>query len=59
MISLFINIKIFLSNIIKYIQMIDLTSKDLWDQLSKKIDFENGKKKIKFWSLTLHMIGIW
>ena len=59
MVSLFINIKIFLSNIIKYIQMIDLTSKDLWDQLSKKIDFENGKKKKNIWSLTLHMIGIW
>ena len=28
--------------------MIDLTSKDLWDQLSKKIDFENGKKKSNF-----------
>ena len=28
--------------------MIDLTSKDLWDQLSKKIDFENGKKKKKY-----------
>ena len=28
--------------------MIDLTSKDLRDQLCKKIDFENGKKKIKY-----------